>query len=335
MNITQSKRAVEIVIKADYTPMLWGPPGIGKTTMIKQLAKQHEVEYQALTTNLLMLDHLTGIPFNDQGNMVFSRPANLPGTGQGFLLLDEISDGMQSIQKMLYSLILEKQCNGHKLSDQWHVIAAGNRPQDGCGSNMLPAALISRLIHIGVNCGVPDFTSYLPETADVDPDQWINDFALPNKLNPFIIAFIKSFPHRLYYYQAIPRTYEMLSNILSKYSYPDSILHEIIAGTIGPETGNEFFGFLKMAQSIPSIDAIISDPVNGSIPVDIGVLHALTTALVYKAERSNFNNIITYARRLPAEMQIYLLISAISKDDKLASCPDYIQWHNDNKDILN
>lgn len=335
MNLTDTKKATEIIIKAGLTPMLWGPPGIGKTTLIRDMARTHEVSYKALTTNLLMLDHLTGIPYNKNGQMVFSRPANLPATGQGFLLLDEITDGMQSIQKMLYSLVLEKQCNGHKLSDQWHVITAGNRPQDGCGSNMLPAALISRLIHLGVNCDVPDFTNYLPESADVDPDQWITDFALPNKLNPFIIAFIKSFPHRLYHYQAVPRTYEMLSKILSKYSMPNSTLHEIIAGTIGPETGNEFFGFLKLAQSIPSIDAIIKDPVNGSIPSDIGILHALTTALIYKTDRTNFNSIITYAKRLPAEMQIYLLTSAISKDKDLASLPEYIQWHNENSDILN
>lgn len=336
MNIEQAKKACEIVINSGLVPMLWGPPGIGKTTMVKQLASTHTVDYRCLTTNLLMLDHLTGIPFNNAGSMVFSRPENIPADGKGFLLIDEITDGMLSIQKMLYSLVLEKSCNGHKLGADWKILAAGNRPNDGSGSSMLPSALILRMVHIGVCCEVPDFTRCLPEKADVDVNSWVENFALPNKINPFIIAFLKSFPHRIYHFQAIPRTFEMLSNILSVYNNPDAVLHEIILGCIGPEVGHEFFGFYKLAQQIPSIDAVLKDPLYSPIPSDIGIIHALSTALVYRADRSNFSNIIAYAKRLGhREMEVYLLTAAIKKDADLASIPAYLTWHNDNTDILN
>ena len=95
MNINQAKKACKICIKAGLTPMLWGPPGIGKTAMAKQLtvellgdqdnAKNDsdilQDHFKLLTTNLLMLEHLTGIPFNNNGNMVFSRPPQIPGNG--------------------------------------------------------------------------------------------------------------------------------------------------------------------------------------------------------------------------------------------------------------
>jgi len=336
MNIEQVKKASEIILKAGLVPMLWGPPGIGKTTMVRQLAEKHQVEYRQLTTNLLMLDHLTGIPYNSGNKMIFSRPENIPESGKGFLLIDEITDGMLSIQKMLYSLILEHNCNGHILGDSWRIVAAGNRPADGSGSSMLPSALITRMVHIGVCCDIPDFTRQLPEAADVDVTSWVQDFALPARINPFIIAFLKSFPHRIYYYQSIPRTFEMLSKILSVYNNPDAILHEIIIGTIGPEVGNEFFGFFKLAQQIPSIDAILNDPVNAPIPSDIGIIHALSTALIYRADRSNFGNIVEYAKRLGhRELEVYLLQSALKKDADLSSIPEYLQWHNANADILN
>ena len=268
--------------------------------------------------------------------MVFSRPANIPADGKGFLLIDEITDGMLSIQKMLYSLVLERECNGHRIGDGWKVLAAGNRPSDGSGSSMLPSALISRMVHIGVCCEVPDFTRCLPEKADVDVNSWVENFALPARINPFIIAFLKSFLHRIYHFQATPRTFEMLSKILSVYNNPDAVLHEIILGCIGSEVGNEFFGFFKLAQQIPSIDAILKDPANAPVPQDIGIMHALTTALVYRADRSNFPNIIEYSKRLGhREMEIYLITAAIKKDADLASVPAYLQWHNDNGDILN
>ena len=337
MNIEQSLKAVEVVLKSGRVPMLWGPPGIGKTTAIRQLAEKYQVEFRFLTTNYLMLEHLTGIPTNNgAGAMVFSRPENIPLEGKGILLIDELSDGMLSIQKMLYSLILERSCNGHKLGNDWKLVTAGNRPSDGSGSSMLPSALITRMIHIPVCCVLPDFTKVLPKTAIMDGRQWINDFAIPNQLHHTIIAFIKTYSDKLYQSQAIPRTWEMLSNILSIYNNPDSILHNIIIGTIGPETGNDFFAFYRLAMVLPDIDQIILNPTKADIPGQAGIVYALSTALLYKADRTNFEAIIKYASRFAEkEIEIYLITSILNKDASLASLPGYINWHNKNTQYLN
>ena len=338
MNIEQAKKASEIILNAGLVPFWWGPPGIGKTTGARQIAEKYKVDFLAVSTDTLMLEDLVGIGFNPSGSnkMIFSRPEIIPETGKGIMLIDELTDGMQSIQKNLRTLILEHRIKNHKLSPDYKIICAGNRPSDLSGSCMPPSSFLTRVIHLGICCDVPDFTRNLPETADVDINSWIEYFALPAKINPFIIAFLKSFPHRIYYYQSIPRTFEMLSKVLSVYNNPDPILHEIIIGTIGPETGNEFFGFYKLAQQIPSIDAILQYPDTAPIPQDIGIMHALTTALVYRADRLNFGNIVKYSQRLGhREMEVYLLTSAIKKDKDLSSIPEYLQWHNKNADILN
>ena len=335
MNINQYKTCMEIVLKAGLVPFGWGPPGIGKTTANKQLAATWGVEFRALVTNHLMLEHLTGIPINNGDKMVFSRPDNIPDIGKGILLLDEMSDGMQSIQKMLYSLILEGFSNGHKLGAGWRISAAGNRPGDGSGSSMLPSALITRMVHLGVCCDVPDFTRVLPESAEMDSVAWIS-WALSENIDPHIIAFIKSYPDKLYHYQAIPRTFEMLSKILSVYNQPDSILSAIINGCIGPEVGHDFYAFFRLSKVLPDIDQIIADPLNSIIPTETGIIYALSTALIYKSDRSNFNNILQYAARLTEkEIEIFLVQSIINKDNTLASLPAYIAWHNANAAYLN
>lgn len=335
MNIEQTKKASEIIIKAGLVPMWWGPPGIGKTTAARQISEIHKVDFRTLTTNYLMLEHLTGIPYNDGAKMIFSRPENIPGDGKGILLLDEITDGMQSIQKMLYSLVLEGVCNGHQLGDGWKLIAAGNRPSDGSGSSMLPSALITRMIHLGVCCEVPDFKRVLPETADMDASAWVS-WALDNDLNPLVIAFIKSFPDKLYSYQAIPRTFEMLSKILKVYNQADPVLHAIICGCIGPEVGNDFYNFLRLAVDLPDIDSIIKDPLGSDIPEKTGIVYALSAALVYKADRANFDNILKYVARFSEkELEIFCVESIRLKNNDLASLPGYIAWHNANQKYLN
>ena len=333
MNLNQAKKAIAICLKAGVTPCLHGPPAIGKTTGCKQIAETAGIEFRALTTNLLMLEHLTGIPFNQDGNMIFSRPANIPSAGKGILLIDEITDGALSIQKMLYSLILERECNGHKIGDGWKIVAAGNRPQDGSNSSMLPSALITRMVHLGIYCQVPDFNRVLPETCEVDTDNWIV-WAVDNKIHPLIIAYIKSFPDDLYHFQATPRTWDMLSRVLNVYDTPCNILKAIACGTVGQDIGTKFHGFMSISNKIPSIETILFNPENAIIPDDKSVLHALSTALTYKAEHSNFGNIIKYARRLSQEIQLFLIESIVRKDETFRTVTEYIQWYNENKDIL-
>lgn len=316
--------------------MGWGPPGVGKTEASQQIAEAMEVGFSVLTTNLLTLDDLTGLPIPDRESQqaIWYRPEAIPESGHGILLIDEITDGLISIQKCLYSLVLNHEVKGHKLGDGWSVICAGNRPKDGSGSSMLPSALITRMVHIGVYCDVPDFKRYLPETAETDLNDW-TIWAQSENIRPEIIAYLRMNPDKLYHYQATPRTWTMASKLIDTVlDHGSHILASLLQGTIGPGPGIEFFGFLRLASQIPSYEAILLDPINSPVPADVGILHALTSTLVYYCNRSNANSIIRYADRLPDEFGIYLVTSCQNKVTDIASLPTYINWHNRHSELL-
>ena len=337
MNIENYQRAIAVCIKAGVVPMGWGPGGIGKTQSNRQVADVAGIEYRALIGNLLTLDALTGIPFNrgdgESMDMVWSRPVGIPDRGRGLLLVDEITDAMQSIQKQLYSLILDREVNGHRLGDGWAVSAAGNRPTDGSGSSMLPAPLITRMVHLGICCEVPDFTRQLPESADVDHTGWVR-WAVGRGIVPEIVAFIGRFPEHLYNYQATPRTWEMLSDILKVLKSSDPIAADLVNGCVGPGVGITFFGFLRLAAQIPDPKEILRDPDGAPIPSDLSVVHALLSTLVYISDRAAVPALVKYAGRLSAELGAYLLLGIADKDAEFRTVPEYIGWYNRNKDTL-
>jgi len=347
MNITNYQRAIAVCVKAGVVPMGWGPGGVGKTQSNRQVASAANIEYRALVGNLLTLDALTGIPYNTQvklrdpetgdvseGNgMVWSRPVGIPDRGKGLLLLDEITDAMQSIQKQLYSLILDREVNGHRLGNGWAVSAAGNRPADGSGSSMLPAPLITRMVHLGVCCEVPDFTRQLPESADVDHKEWAR-WAIGQGVVPEIVAFIGRFPEHLYNRQATPRTWEMLSGILKVLKSSDPIAADLVNGCVGAGVGITFFGFLRLAAQIPDPAEILRDPAGAPIPADLSVVHALLSTLVYISDRAAVPALVQYAGRLSAELGAYLLLGVADKDPEFKTVPEYIGWYNANQDTL-
>jgi hypothetical protein len=337
MNISQFKQAIKICMKADIPLFAWGPPGIGKTEGVRQLADELNIGFISITAPLLQPVDLLGLPDRDNHKTIWLRPDILPTEGEGIILIDEIPDATPLMQKAFYSLILEHRIQSHIIPKSWYICGAGNRAEDKTFSSTIPSALITRFAHIGVCCSAPDFTESTVEKADIDIDDFVS-YAV-NNFNSLISAYSKFRPEFTYRHQSTPRTLEYTSRLLNTVSNPfdnglSFVFSELVKGTLGSEVGLEFVRFIKLATEIPSLDLIIKDPDNAVIPTKKDVQYAVVTALIRLLKEDNDTNIMKYIKRLLPEMQFFFFNIAKKTKPFIITNREFINWSNINSSYL-
>ena len=122
--------------------MLWGPPGVGKSQGIRQVAKniaeQTGKKVEITDVRLLLFNpvDLRGIPTanEDKTLAVWLKPKIFQMDDStdvvNILFLDEISAAPQSVQAAAYQITLDRTVGEHTLPDNCIVMAAGNRVTD-------------------------------------------------------------------------------------------------------------------------------------------------------------------------------------------------------------
>ena len=166
--VKQLSRAYCAVVKHGVSPkalpsvMLWGPPGVGKSQAVRQIARDIEREtgksVHVTDVRLLLFNpiDLRGIPTAnaDKTLAIWLRPQIFQMSDSSdvvnILFLDEISAAPQSVQAAAYQITLDRVVGEHKLPDNCIVIAAGNRVTDKSVAFKMPKALANRLLHIEV-----------------------------------------------------------------------------------------------------------------------------------------------------------------------------------------
>ena len=96
-----------------HTPvMLWGPPGVGKSDMVRQTSERHSVPVIDIRLSQMEPSDLRGIPFRNGEFVEWAAPALLPDArrhgDQGILFLDEITSAPPSVSAAAYQLILDR-----------------------------------------------------------------------------------------------------------------------------------------------------------------------------------------------------------------------------------
>lgn len=326
MKPTQIKESLTTAIKAKRPVFIWGPPGVGKSQVVAQVAAENDLELIDVRAVLLDPVDLRGLPhINGEGKAHWATPSFLPQKGKGILFLDELNAAPLLVQAACYQLILDRKLGEYELPEGWSVVAAGNRETDKAVTFRMSSALANRFIHLNF---------------DVDLEDWV-EWALSADIEIEVVAFIRFRPALLHQFDPLknektfpsPRTWEYTSDIL-KTKPLDSIEFELIAGIIGEAAAAEFMGFMKIYRDLPDPDAILVNPKGAPLPQDPATQYAICGALSRKASTNNFGRILEYGQRMPPEFSVLLVRDSVRRSPELTKTRAFIKWSTDNSEIL-
>ncbi len=301
MKATDLTKSLTALVEQKVPTFLWGAPGIGKSSIVKQIADEKEVGFIDLRLALMDPTDLKGIPFYDKEShtALWAPPAFLPKDGEGILFLDELNAAPPSVQASAYQLILDRQVGEYRLPDGWAIVAAGNREGDRGVTYRMPSPLANRFVHFEM---------------EVNADDW-RFWAYKKELDERIIAYISYKSQHLFTFDAksdtksfaTPRSWEYVDSIL-KSSMDETLLLNAVSGAVGKDVAVGFLSFCKVMNKLPDINAILKTG-EGDYSSEVDVLYALSTGLVSAVlkDETQLDNLLKYTLEMKGEFAVMIV----------------------------
>lgn len=306
------KNSLQALIHAKIPVFIWGNPGVGKSSLVKQIASENNMRFIDLRLSLLDPTDLRGIPFFEQETKkaVWAKPEFLPDMNSqefGILFLDEINSAPPTIQAAAYQLILDRKIGEYILPDGFAIVAAGNYETDRGVTYRMPTPLANRFVHLNF---------------DLDFQVW-KEWAYKSNIDHRIIAFLNYKQENLFTFDpkgtsksfATPRSWSFVNDIL-KSNLNEELYLQVVGGAVGEQTAQEFLNFCNVMNELPNLQDILESK-TVDLPQSNSAWYALCVGLVY-AIKNNYkqqylDNILEFSHQIPSEFSV-MLIRDIQKE---------------------
>ena len=266
---------------------MWGPPGIGKSDIIKQLGEELDAHVIDVRLSLWEPTDIKGIPYFDSNTnkMVWAPPGELPDEAlskqhkQIILFMDEMNSAAPSVQAAAYQLILNRRVGTYKLPDNVVMVAAGNRETDKGVTYRMPAPLANRFVHLELTVEWDDYFEWATE----------------NKIHKDVVGFLTFSKKDLYDFDpksssrafATPRSWSFVSELLVDDDCDTDTLTDLTSGAIGEGLAIKFMAHRKIASKMPNPEDILSGKVKKMDSKEISAMYSLTISLCYELKDAN------------------------------------------------
>jgi len=310
------------------TILLEGHMGIGKSSMLPALGKRlpnHLLCYFDCTTKDLGDIMIPNVQMID-GEGKFIRYLTNEELGAHsnepiILMLDEIGKCNRAVQSALRRVMLERKIGTYTLHPESIVFATTNLGAENVG-DLMEAHKRNAITTIQVR--KPTW------------EEWIVDFAVPNKLHESVLGFVKEFPQVFQSFEEVkdpsdnpyifhpreereafctPRSLHAASDILTKQDVLDGdTIFSLLIGTIGARGAADLNTFVQMAGQLPSLESIKTDPNGAKVPDSAPAVCMVVFKVLGAMTRELIDPWMAYVDRLDTEAQAMFAQSASSKD---------------------
>ena len=208
MNIKEAKEQIKNAMTAYFTKdefgsyavpvekqrpvFLMGPPGIGKTAIMEQIAQELDVCLVSYSMTHHTLQSALGLPFIEKkvfngkeyqvseytmSEIIASVYETMEATGkkEGILFLDEINCVSETLAPSMLQFLQYKIFGRHRVPEGWIVVTAGNPPEYNRSVREFDIVTWDRLKRIDVE---PDF------------DAW-KEFAYQKHVHPAVMTYLE------------------------------------------------------------------------------------------------------------------------------------------------
>jgi hypothetical protein len=279
----QAKVALRKCIKIKRPVFMWGPPGIGKSDIVKQIGEEQEREVIDVRLSLWEPTDIKGIPYynSNLGTMTWAPPGELPSdpNSTAILFLDELNSAAPATQAAAYQLILNRRVGTYKLPDGVSIVAAGNRETDKGVTYRMPAPLANRFVHIELT---------------YDFEDWL-EWAVNNKIHEQVVGYLGFAKQDLYDFDpkspsrsfATPRSWSFVSELLADEDLPENTLTDLVSGAVGEGLAVKFMAHRKVAKQMPKPEDILSGKIDKIAIKEISAMYSLSISLCYELQTAD------------------------------------------------
>lgn len=225
--------------------LLMGPPGIGKTQIMEQVARECKIGLVAYTITHHTRQSAIGLPFIQEkeyqgkkmniteyttSEIIASIYESMEKTGlnEGILFIDEINCVSETLAPTMLQFLQNKMFGNQSIPEGWVIVAAGNPPEYNKSVREFDMVTLDRVRYMNV---------------EADYKIW-KEYALSKHLHPMILSYLELKPNRFYKVQTsidgmefvTARGWEDLSHLIDLYdSMHIDVTQEVIEEYIHDE----------------------------------------------------------------------------------------------------
>lgn len=266
---------VSLAIQTHTPAILWGPPGVGKTSVVAAVSQALSIHQETIISSLRDPTDFGGLPYIHEGAVHLASPAwakRLHAIGNealsgppikhrlaGLAFFDEITSTPPAVQAALLRVVLEGVVGDTQLPPNIAMLAAANPPDQAAGGWDLALPLMNRFMHIQWEIDrvkwADGFTNGWPMQDELAllPPEW--EASIPaTKLQ--VAQFIKNSPDVLLMIPKdnkqnafpTPRSWDMLSRILTAADLLGLQGDKFASSIIGTGVGLQFLAWRSTRQ---------------------------------------------------------------------------------------